>query len=308
MNSGKTIQVLSSHQIDKEKWDACINNSSNTVIYAYSYYLDTLCENWSGIVVNDYETVMPVPWKKKFGIVYTYAVPFVQQLGFFSGQNVLNGDLLLDKFFQVYKYGDYSFNFQNRFQFSLQKTCTNFIIDLSLSYHDIAANYNAYLRSYLKKSSIKELNYGPGTDIDNAVNLNKQYYGDRVTHVKDKDFDNFISLCKILRAKNQVLIRRVTDQENSLLALILMLKDEKRLYNIVNVITEEGRKNEANHYLYDQLLKEFSGSGLIFDFEGSDLPGVKFFYEKFGAINQPYCKISFNHLPLPFRFFKRSKV
>jgi hypothetical protein len=107
----------------------------------------------------------------------------------------------------------------------------------------------------------------------------------------------------MLWAKRQVLIRKVTDRENTLLALVLMLKDDKRLYNIINVITEEGRKIESNHFLYDQVLSEFAGSGLTFDFEGSDLPGVKFFYEKFGATNQPYSKIRFNHLPFPFRFF-----
>lgn len=263
-----------------------------------------MCENWIGLIMNDYETVMPVPWKKKFGIVYAYAVPFVQQLGFFPGQNKQENDLLSEKFFQLFKYGDYSFNFQNNIQLPQQQCCTNLIIDLSLSYENISANYNTYLWNYLKKFLTEKLIYGPGTDVDNAVHLYKQYYGDRFAHVKDRDFKNFGSLCNMLVEKEQVLIRKVTDQENSLLALVLILKDDKRLYNIINVITEEGRKIEANHFLYDQLLKEFASGNLIFDFEGSDLPGVKFFYEKFGAINQPYSKISFNRLPFLFRFLK----
>ena len=305
MNSEKTIHVLSSHEIDKVKWDECIKSSSNAVIYAFSFYLDAMCENWSGIVVNDYETVMPIPWRKKFGIVYTYDVPFIQQLGIFSGQNIEEAGLLLNKFLQLFKYGDYSFNFQNRIQFTQQKSCTNFIIDTSFSYDGIAANYNVYLRNFLKRSSIEQLICQPSTDIDEAVNLYKQYYRDRVKHVKDKDFDNFISLCKMLPAMNQVLIRKVTDRENSLLALVLMLKDDKRIYNMINVVTEAGRRIEANHFLYDQVLREFAGSGMVFDFEGSDLSGVKFFYEKFGAINQPYSRIHFNRLPFPFIFFKK---
>jgi len=305
LNSENAIQILPSHHIDKLKWDDCIRRSSNAVIYAYSYYLDAMCENWSGIIHNDYETVMPVPWKKKFGIAYSYQVPFVQQLGFFPGQNSRAGESLLTRLTKAWKYGDYSFNFQNTIAASEQKTCTNYIIDLSQSYENISVHYNDYLRAFLRKSKDELLAYNTDTDIEGAVFLYKQFYGKRFSHVREKDFTNFCSLCFRLQEKGQVLIRKVTDAENRLMAIVLILKDEKRMYNIINVITEEGRKKEANLFLYDCIVREFSGSRLIFDFEGSDLPGVKFFYEKFNPLNQPFIKIHYNHLPFPIRIFKK---
>lgn len=264
-----------------------------------------MCENWSGIIVDDHETVMPVPWKKKFGIKYCYEVPFMQQFGFFSEKKTVLAGSLFASLTQVWKYGDYSFNFQNKVQFPDAESCANFIIDLSQSYELIAAKYNMYLRNYLKKESLGFFTYGPGADFDRPIQLYKKHYRERIPHVKDKDFDNFRSLCTRLQANDQLLVREVTDPKKCLLASALILKDDKRLYNIINIITEEGRKVEANHLLYDQLFREFAGSGLIFDFEGSDLSGVKFFYEKFGPQNQPYTKIRFNHLPFPVRFFKR---
>jgi hypothetical protein len=56
--------------------------------------------------------------------------------------------------------------------------------------------------------------------------------------------------------------------------------------------------------LYDKILEEFTETPLLFDFEGSDLPGIKSFYEKFGATNQPYFHWHFNQLPF---FLKRIK-
>jgi hypothetical protein len=54
-----------------------------------------------------------------------------------------------------------------------------------------------------------------------------------------------------------------------------------------------------------EILKEFSGRNLLFDFEGSDLPGVKEFYECFGPIDQPYFHYHFNDLPFPLNLVKK---
>ena len=64
------ISIVPSYKIDRKKWDACITKSSNGLIYASSLYLDHLADNWSGIIANDYDTVMPVVWRKKMGIRY----------------------------------------------------------------------------------------------------------------------------------------------------------------------------------------------------------------------------------------------
>ena len=48
------IAIIPSYNIDREKWDRCVNDSSNAIIYASSMYLDHLADNWTGIVLNDY--------------------------------------------------------------------------------------------------------------------------------------------------------------------------------------------------------------------------------------------------------------
>lgn len=108
------IQVIPGHQVDRDKWDRRISSSPNGMIYARSNYLDHLAVCWSAIVVNDYETVMPVPWKKKFGVRYACTVPFIQQLGIFPGGNMVDGDLLR-ALFSNFRYGDYQFNWGNAF-------------------------------------------------------------------------------------------------------------------------------------------------------------------------------------------------
>ena len=48
----------------------------NGLIYAYSFYLDTMAKHWDAFILNDYEAVMPLTWNKKYGITYYYTSPF----------------------------------------------------------------------------------------------------------------------------------------------------------------------------------------------------------------------------------------
>jgi hypothetical protein len=57
--------------------------------------------------------------------------------------------------------------------------------------------------------------------------------------------------------------------------------------------------------LFHQIISEFAGTPLILDFEGSDLPGVARFYQKFGAQNQPYFFFKSNRLPTGIKWLKK---
>ena len=82
------IRYLERHEIDTIKWDQCIRHAANGLIYSYSVYLDTMAKQWSALVLNDYEAVMPLTWNRKFGFNYLYQPAFTSQLGIFFLQNM----------------------------------------------------------------------------------------------------------------------------------------------------------------------------------------------------------------------------
>ena len=49
------IRYLERNEIDTIKWDNCIGNAFNGLIYARSFYLDAMAENWSALVAGDYQ-------------------------------------------------------------------------------------------------------------------------------------------------------------------------------------------------------------------------------------------------------------
>ena len=297
------INIIPSNRINKENWNDCIERSANNLIYAHTYYLDQLADNWNGIVVNDYECVMPVPWRKKLGIRYCYDVPFIQQLGYFNTV-AIDHTILVDAFFSFIKYGHYNFNYNNHAIADLPgvKTATNFIIHLT-DKESIPNNFTIGFKQSLQNASENDLSYAVATSLE-AIEMYKYLYGHTLKNIHDYDYKKLTALTKILSPQNKCVARKITGNNGQTLSIVLLLKEGRRLYNIINATNSEGRKTEANYFLYAQLLNEFAGKGLLFDLEGSELPGVKNFYKKLGSIDQPYYRMKINNLPFPVKLMK----
>src|SRR5690349_17783519 len=149
------IQYLSHREIDKPKWDRCVKEADNGLIYGYSFYLDHMANQWDGLVLNDYEAIMPLTWNKKYGICYLYQPFLCAQLGVF-GKKV---DAKTSKsFLQVipakFKYWDISLNHQNilhlkDFNIVLRD---NFVLKLLPSYDQLYKNYRENTQRNIKKT------------------------------------------------------------------------------------------------------------------------------------------------------------
>lgn len=72
----------------------------------------------------------------------------------------------------------------------------------------------------------------------------------------------------------------------------------------MNATRPAGKKLSANYLLLYSIFQEFELSGYLFDFEGSDHPGIRNFYLQFTKLTQPYYRYHFNDLRFPARLFK----
>ena len=298
------IKYLTQQQIDREKWDACIERSSNGLIYGYSFYLDNMAKHWDALVLNDYEAVMPLTWNKKYGVLYLYQPPFTQQLGVFSCS--LLPEELLPAFISVikkhFRFAEIFLNFQNQCNGLPLKT--NFILSLKEKYDTICKGYGRDAIKNKRRSEKFQLLYGVMDNLHEATELYKFIYASRTKHVKEKDYYNFEQLCLYAREKKMLVLRKVTDKHGEMLALALLLQKKNRLYLLQSTTLPAGRLKEANYFLLDNVIREFSNRDMILDFEGSDIPGIAHFYKNFGAVNQPYYFFRHNLLPWPLRSLK----
>ena len=285
------INIIPSHKIDVIKWDACVVENNEGLIYSQYDYLNTLCSNWSAIVIGNYQAIMPLPWRKKFGITYFYAPAFIQQLGLIGNINGLTSKEIFKSIRSIANFGDLLFNYKNELIISTHNYLkkNNYTIQLLQGYQSIASKYSKDLLQNLQKAEKINYNYLHETNISNAIELFELYYGNRFKHIKASDFKNIETLCLKYQEQQQCIIRTIKDNlTQQTLATALLLKDNKRLYLLMNTTLNDGRKLSANHLLIDRILHEFGGQNFLFDFEGSNLDGVKTFYENYHPENQPY--------------------
>jgi hypothetical protein len=69
--------------------------------------------------------------------------------------------------------------------------------------------------------------------------------------------------------------------------------------------TEKGKENQAMYMLVNHMITKHAGSGLVFDFAGSNIPGIAYFNSGFGSTSSYYPVITRNLLPWPVKWLKK---
>ncbi|MCB1048318.1 MAG: GNAT family N-acetyltransferase, partial [Calditrichaeota bacterium] len=82
---------------------------------------------------------------------------------------------------------------------------------------------------------------------------------------------------------------RISDREGQLLGGSVLVHDHRRAWNLVNGVRRDvdGVLRQINMLLMDAGIQHFLGQGMVFDFEGSMLPGVGDFYTIMGGEQVP---------------------
>lgn len=310
MHHASTIRFLQHEQIDKQLWDECINNSVNRLIYGYSFYLDAMSPGWNALIAPGYEWVLPLTHKTKYGISYQYQPPFMQQLGVFARANVMvPWKVIIEQLQRRYRFAEVQWNYDTDAaaigENVTTSPATNYILDLSAGYELIASAYSNDMRRNLRRGMKFNHQYQQEKNYHVAISAYRESYGSRMPHVTAKHYDAFAHVCVQAAEKFGFYCRKLVNEKAEVMAIALLLSDGRRLYNIMNTTTAEGRKTEANYVLFDAIIAEFSGRNMVLDFEGSDLPGVKTFYENFSPVNQPFYQVRYNDLPWPLKLLKK---
>lgn len=296
------ISYLKHADIDKQKWDKCITDSANGLIYAYSYYLDIMSKNWDALILNDYEAVMPLTFNKKFGILYLRQPFFTQQLGIF-GNIIFNEKVtaaFITKALQIFPFAEINLNYANEYKNGATKKC-NLILPLNLAFHETEKKFR---KDFVNKIRNNQLIYQSSDDIEQAIQIFRENYDQKV-HIPSNVYQDWLRVSNLLKMKKQLLVRKVTSPNGKLLSIAMFLKDNRRIYYFLSATLPAGRKQQSHYFLLYQVIKEYSGEDLIFDFQGSAIPSIKSFFLKFGPVEQPYPVVKINRLPFWAKWLKK---
>lgn len=308
MDRGLHIKYLVNIDIDKIKWDNCIEKSVNGLIYPYSFYLDCMAKNWDALVVNDYECVMPLTGGRKYGVNYLFQPPFTAHLGVFS-IGALSGQELVTQFVasipKKFKFIEISLNHQNPWPKSDPHfhSRTNYVLSLEEPYSKLHDNFRENHRRNIQKAQASGCKLIRNIPVTNIIHLNRQQMKGK-SNISDDDYEKFGKLYEILSDQRMAETYGIVDSKNNLLSSCVFFFSHGRAYYVLAGNHPEGRNVGASHALINGFIEEHSGKKMILDFEGSDIESLGMFYNGFGANRETYPAIRWNRLPWPFKWMK----
>ncbi len=296
------LRFVNMSEIDVRKWNNCIVNSANEIVYAYSWYLDVVNYEWEALVYGDYEIVMPLTNSNKYGIHTLSKPPFTYQLGIFSS-TALNADIVKLFFNNIpakYRYVNIDVNKYNNIT-NLQKIRIEprftYELDLIENYENILKKYSPSYKINLYKALNNKLSIVYNLKPNELFKLK-----DVIVKKTGIKHDNISVLRQLIAASIRYksgYLYGVYDINNNLISASLFIRGKSKICLILSVSTEEGVRKNAEFLLIDRFIKEFSGKNMILDFSSNDI-----FYEGFGAYKFTYNNIKINRLPFPVNMFR----
>jgi hypothetical protein len=283
-----SIKYIHREHLDEEKYNLCIDTSLQSKIYAFSWYLDVVCDQWAVLVLNDYEAVMPVPFRKKYLIQYVHPPLWILQLGIFSKRDYIQSDFI-SVIQKRFRFIELRLNVKNLFD----TENSNFLekqfqeLELTTGYDNIKKGYQSDRKKDLKRAEKSELRIEwAGSPLD-LITLFQNNVGKRTPEIKEQDYQNLETLINFCLMKDCGELCFVYQGEK-LVAAAFFLKYQETSTILCSSTDFSNRKNGANTFLIDQAIQRYVNAYKTFSFGGSSMQSVAKYFFSFGAQEKTY--------------------
>lgn len=283
-------------EIDRQKWDNTVLVSENGNIYALSTYLDIVNPGWCAFIEGDYESVFPVPVKKKAGISYVMQPIFSQQLGLYcieklserQWKTLLNALRKKYPFIlinipaieqQILKTAGYRYHAHN-----------NYLLDISKDYLKIRSGYSNNLKRNLLKSEEFNLEIRKSCEYAKLIQMFRENKGKEIPFLTEERYGILYELIKNLSESGMGTIEFVFHNNEAIAGVFWAEWNEKSIF-LFSALTQQGRQCHAMPFLIDSYIKNKASIIKTLDFEGSDDESLARFYRGFGAVLSSYITI-----------------
>lgn len=301
------IKYIKHAEIDAKKWTRCIENAGNSRIYANIWHLDRTAIVWDALVFGDYEFVMPLPVRKKYGFSYVYQPLFCQQLGIFPEPPASVAGEFYNTLFEKFRYSDIHLNSRNPSGIKIEELDFlprhNFLLDLQYNYKSLVRGYSTNTKRNVAKAAKNKLQYISGIRLEDYLIFKTT---NLIDNISKGDIEKLKSIIAFGQHKGIGEINGVYSAENELCAAVYFCRWKNRVIYLNAATSENGKMLGAMYFLVDKFIQANAERDLKLDFEGSMIPGVARFYGGFGATPETYFQLKFNRLPLPFKWLKRN--
>ena len=304
------VQLLSSQQIDPQKWDRFVRSSRQGAVYHEYGTLSALCTSWSALLISDgdWKAVFPFERKRKYFIRYSFPTMFTQFLGpviaLDSQDESTELSRLLAKRFRTMGRSLVA-NFSPRYEFDrawgnagfkVEERVTHWL-SLDRSFEDIQKAYSENIRRNIKKGKKRFEIKVNELDVKAAVDLFREEVGASLA-ISETQYAGFIKWIGSLQDEDRATIYSAKTQDGTCAGFaIIVHSGTHRIYSM-GALRAEWRNSGLSPLLLSSAIGDAIDDGAaIFDFEGSMVEGIARFFKSFGSEKVIYNTVSLKKFP-----------
>lgn len=284
------MQIIPHQDIDCERWDALVAKGERGP-YDYSWYLDCLTETWYIYVNENYTKGFAFVTTKKLGIENITIAPFVREHRFYGTWTPAEINTAFEKL-ALHFYG----GIHQSDSFLNGKTRTYQVVrNLALENH---------AKRNIQKAINNAITVTESEDIQTAFDILAEELGKKLNDFTKESQRTLKHLFEVMQKNNKLIIKEIRHQ-NEVVGGLFFFKGKERDVYIKGSANEIGKKYGGMYLAMKQQIEETLANGKLFDFDGSEVDGVRRFNHYFGAEDVPYYQISWDKNPFWYRLIRK---
>ncbi len=298
------LYLFERHQIDDSLWNRTVNTSLYGYPYAYTWYLDAVCEQWKALANDDFSLIFPIPIKQKLGIKYVYTPWWTQQLGLLT--TARDNEKILPTIIKAVMSRVKHINLMLHYGTPIELlrelpktkifTHTTYQLNLVHEYSQIWNGYTDKRRNNIRKALLE------GLEVHQHIHFEEFMTFFHIRAYRNSEFLTSAQIQVLGRLLIEALDRNRCElwgvyKGRALIAVAAFIRSEHYWVYIASATSLTGRKTHAMSLLLDRFFYEHSQENMIFDFEGSDIDTIAKFFKGFGAFPVTYYRLWYWDLP-----------
>ncbi|HAN19909.1 MAG: hypothetical protein A2X13_11180 [Bacteroidetes bacterium GWC2_33_15] len=265
------IKYLNNNEINFIRWDNCINNAFNGSIFAFSWYLNILCEDWHALVLGDYNYVMPIIHKPVFRKEIIYSHVLGNRLGVFTN-NLLTEDIV-NQFFNAipknYTYIELNLNKFNSFTDCTYQISNHKIYELDLiqSYSALSQKYSGSFQKNIQSAKANKITIVNGLSTNDLIRFSVQKDSKSNPQLNKKEIAQLRMIISFVLRYNLGEIYGAYTANNNLCAVALFIKSKRKIHLLYNAQNKNGKNLNAIYLLIDRFIESHTEKNLTLNIE-----------------------------------------
>ena len=302
-----SISYIKYRDIDTGKWDKCIGLSFNASIYAFSWYLDILCEEWDALVEGNYLSVMPLLTRRIMGRNIIYTPDFIKELGIFSRKPVQaeKTELFLNTIPSHFDYYQIILNKYNPLKTgrSIYTKRVHYNLDLIEPYYKLVRHFAPELRQKINLAIARRLSFIKGLSPNDFILFLQRHRIRLDRPVRDQNYRILRSIVASLIRNNAGDLFGVYNEHNDLASVGLFAWINNRIILLFHAVDPEQERDQPHLYLIDRIIDKYSETNSTLSFHFSNKTLTPEIYTNFGAEEIRLNEVASGRMPFYLKPF-----